>query len=33
MAVSDELRRGTVTDRRACYLSTVDVPSGAPVAL
>jgi len=31
MAVSDELRSGTVTGRRACYLPTVDVPSGAPL--
>ncbi|CAI6063885.1 unnamed protein product [Clonostachys chloroleuca] len=29
--ISDELRDGVVTRRRACYLPTVDVPSGNPL--
>lgn len=29
--ISDELRLGTITGRRACYLPTVDLPSGNPL--
>lgn len=31
VGVSDELRCGTVTGRRACYLPTVDLPAGNPL--
>jgi glycine/D-amino acid oxidase-like deaminating enzyme len=31
MRISDELRDGVVTGRRACYLPTVDLPSGNPL--